>query len=120
MKQSDGMFEHVRFEEARDPIESQILADAAVDGERHVESLGFVIDFMKHRRAVQRGSVVGYGRQQAGGESQLLHAAAQLGGGGFGILRREQGDAFKPRGLAREAVIEPVVVALRDRRRPGR
>ncbi len=56
------MFEHVRFQEARDPIESQILADAAVYGERHVEALRFVVNFMEDRRTIQRGAIVGYGR----------------------------------------------------------
>ena len=30
-KQADGMFEHVRFQETLNPVEPQILADAAVD-----------------------------------------------------------------------------------------
>ena len=46
----------------RHAVEAEILADAAVDRERHVEALGFVIDFMKHRRAVERRSVIRHGR----------------------------------------------------------
>ena len=57
-----GMLEHVRFQKTRDAVEAEILADAAVNRERHVEALGFVIDFMKHRRAVERRSVIRHGR----------------------------------------------------------
>ena len=78
MKQADGMFEHVGFEKARDPVEAEILADAAVDRERHVEALRFVVNFMEQRRTVQRRAIVGDGRQQSGDKAQLLDAAAQF------------------------------------------
>ena len=75
---------------------------------------------MKHRRAIKRRAVVRDRRQEAGAEAEIFDAAAQFGGGGFRVLRGEQGDAFEARALAHETIIEPVVVALRDRRRPGR
>ena len=70
------MFEHVGFKKAAQPVEAEVLTDAAVNGEGHVELLSFVVNFMKRRRTVKRDSVVRDRWQESGAEAKILYASA--------------------------------------------
>ena len=42
----------MRLQKTADPVEAEILADSTVDGERHIQSLSLIINFVKDGRTV--------------------------------------------------------------------
>src|SRR5687768_18280463 len=110
------MLQGVDVEKLVEEVEAHAAARRAVDGQRHIESLGRLVDGVEIDVAIALVQARDRG-QQAGNQSHRLRPL-KFFGGFQRLMHRQQGYSLEAGALLDKAIDDPRIVSAREHARP--